>query len=179
MKPILFVIAPKDFRDEELFVTKEELERLGFSTCISSLDATECSGSKGGTIKATIKLADVKSNNYDALVFVGGSGSRIYFDLESAHRLIKEFIQSGKIVAAICIAPMILAKAGILQGKRVSVFNSELETIESLGAHYTGMDVTIDGNIITAYGPQSALRFGRKIAEHLHVLAVADHTSGI
>jgi protease I len=75
---------------------------------------------------------------------------------------------AGRPVAAICIAPVILAKAGLLTHKKATVFSSEIETIEELGAYYTGMDVTVDGNIITAYGPQSTLRFAKRIADSIH-----------
>ena len=91
-------------------------------------------------------------------------GSRLFFEDSSAHHLAQEMHASGCLVAAICIAPVILAKAGLLKHKKATVFSSEIETIEALGAHYTGMDVTVDDNIITAYGPQSALRFAKRIA---------------
>jgi protease I len=91
-------------------------------------------------------------------------GSRLFFDDPKAINLAQEMNAAGCPVAAICIAPVILAKAGLLKHKKATVFSSEIETIEALGAYYTGMDVTVDENIITAYGPQSALRFANRIA---------------
>lgn len=175
MKSILLLIAPKDFRDEEVFITKEELERRGCIVHMASSHVGECIGSKGGKATAELTTENIRCNDYEALVIAGGSGSQLFFEDPTVHRLVNEFYQSQKIVAAICIAPMILAKAGILKGKRASVFSSETEALELLGAHYTGMDVTVDGNIITAYGPQSALRFAKKIAEHLHQIPSPQH----
>ncbi|MFM1794560.1 MAG: hypothetical protein RL642_945 [Bacteroidota bacterium] len=165
MKPVLLVIAPKDFRDEELFITQEELEKSGLKTTIASTITGECTGSKGGKTFATHDIHQINTNEFATVVFVGGIGSRIFFEDETAINLAKQMNANGNTVAAICIAPVILAKAGLLNHKRATVFSSEIETIESLGAYYTGMDVTVDGNIITAYGPQSAVRFAKRIAE--------------
>jgi len=167
MKPVLLVIAPKDFRDEELFVTQTELERCGLTTTIASSSRGECVGSKGGKAMATIAMSQINTDNYSTVVFIGGFGSRIFFEDASAIDLAKKMHAVGNTVAAICVAPVILAKAGLLKHRKATVFSSEIETIESLGAHYTGMDVTVDGNIITAYGPQSALRFAKRIADQL------------
>lgn len=167
MKPILLIIAPKDFRDEELFVTQAELEKSGFQTIIASTVKGECIGSKGGKAISSYLLDEININDYATIIYIGGMGSRVYFEHPKAISLAKEMNTSGGPVAAICIAPVILAKAGLLNHKKATVFSSEIETIEAHGAYYTGMDVTVDGNIITAYGPQSALRFAKRIAEKL------------
>jgi protease I len=167
MKPALFIIAPKDFRDEELFITQAELEKNGIPTTIASLHAGECLGSKGGRAIATINLTDININDYSTCIFIGGIGSSIFFEDPTALALAQKTYAAQKTIAAICVAPVILAKAGILNQKKATVFSSEIETIENLGAYYTGMDVTVDGNIITAYGPQSALRFAKRIAEKI------------
>jgi protease I len=167
MKPVLFIIASKDFRDEELFITQSELERSGLTTIIASNIVGECIGSKGGKAISTLSLEQIKSKDYSTIVFIGGMGSRVFFDDQKAHHLAQEMHASGRPVAAICIAPVILAKAGLLNHKKATVFSSEIETLEALGAYYTGMDVTVDDNIITAYGPQSSLRFAKRIIDKI------------
>jgi protease I len=167
MKPVLLVIAPKDFRDEELFITQSELERSGLTTTIASSIVGECIGSKGGKAISTLSLDQIKSKDYSTIVFIGGMGSRLFFDNPKALNLAQEMHADGALVAAICIAPIILAKAGLLEHKKATVFSSEIETLEALGAYYTGMDVTVDDNIITAYGPQSSLRFAKRIIEKI------------
>ena len=92
-----------------------------------------------------------------------------YLKIDFSRRF-KMALDKNKLVCAICIAPMILAKAGLLKdinatvwdvdGKQSSYFNSH-------GIKYTGEDVTVDGNIITANGPDAASAFGEKIAELL------------
>ena len=171
MATVLMVIAPERFRDEELFVTQEELERAGHTTVIASLKRGVCPGSRGGFATATLTLAEVRAEDYDAVVFVGGGGSKIYFANDEALRIAKAMDTAGKIVAAICLAPVILANAGVLDGKSATVAGTEARTIESKGARYTGPGVTVDGNVVTGNGPKCSRVFGQKIDELLRAKA--------
>ncbi|MEN6511444.1 MAG: DJ-1/PfpI family protein, partial [Chloroherpetonaceae bacterium] len=67
----------------------------------------------------------------------------------------------------ICLAPVILANAGILKGKKATVSGTESKTIEVKGAKYTEPGVTIDGLIVTANAPRASRRFGQAIVELL------------
>ena len=165
MARIVLVIAPKDFRDEELFHAKEELEKAGNETAIAGKKKGKAIGSRGGKAEIAMELREVREKDFDAIVFIGGGGAEIYFNDAKALGLAKEFAAAGKIVAAICIAPSILANAGLLKGKRATCFSSEAENLKSKGTDYTGKAVEVDGKIITANGPAAAREFGRKIAE--------------
>ena len=167
MAKIVMIIAPERFRDEELFVTKEELEKAGHETVIASSVKGICPGSRGGFATATLTLNEVKASDYDAVVFVGGGGSKIYYANEEALRIAKEMHKKKTVVAAICLAPVILANAGILKGKNATVAGTEAKTIESKGAKYTEPGVTVDGNIVTGNAPKSSRLFGQKINELL------------
>lgn len=167
MATVLMTIAPEGFRDEELFLTQAELEKAGHKIVIASLVKGVCRGSHGGSATATLILAEIEVENYEAVVFVGGSGSKVYFTNRDALRIAQEMAGQGKVVAAICVAPLILANAGLLQGKNATVFGSEIKAIEGKGAKHTGAGVTVDTNIVTGDGPKSARLFGRKINECL------------
>jgi protease I len=167
MGKVLMIIAPERFRDEELFVTKEELEKAGHEIIIASLTPGVCPGSRGGEATATLALVEVQVRDYVAVVFVGGGGSKVYFTNEEAIRIAKEMYVEDKVVAAICLAPVILANAGILKGKSATVAGTEAKTIERKGAKYTGPGVTIDGRIVTGNAPKSSKLFGQTISELL------------
>ena len=166
MAKIVFVVAQKDFRDEELFSPKEAVEKAGHAAVIASKKKGSCTGMLGAKVAAEIELAGVKAENFDALVFVGGSGSEAYFKDPIALGIAKEFAKAGKLVCAICIAPMILANAGLLKGKKATCAAYSKE-IRAKGAEYTGNLMEIDGKIITGRGPAAAREFGAKIAELL------------
>jgi len=167
MATVLMIIAHDGFRDEELFLTREELEKGGHKTVIASVAKGVCRGSRGGSASATISLAEIRAEHYEAAVFVGGGGSRVYFTERDALRIAAEMAGQGKVVAAICVAPVILANAGLLHGKKATVYASEVKAIEAKGAKYTGAGVTVDSNIVTGDGPKSARLFGQKISELL------------
>lgn len=167
MKNILMIIAPKDFRDEEYFVPKEKFKKAGFNIVTASINKGVCNGKLGATAQADIALDEVTVNNYDAVVFVGGGGSIVYFDDKCAHDIAKSFYNSGKVTSAICIAPMILVNSGILTSKKATVYPSEIENMKNSGVIYTGKDVEADGTIVTANGPAAAEKFADEIIKLL------------
>jgi len=164
MAKIVFVIAPENFRDEELFHTKEELEKAGHETMIASAKKGLIKGNRGGSAEAIMLLEEINADDFSAIVFVGGRGAAQYFENDTALNLAKEFYRAGKIVAAICIAPSILANAGILADKKATSFPSEKENLEAKGAKYTAQPIEVSGRIVTAIGPEAAREFGKTIA---------------
>lgn len=167
MAKVLMIIAPERFRDEELFITKDELEKAGHETVIASVVKGICPGSRGGFAISTMTLNEIQTADYDGVVFVGGGGCRVYFANEEVLRIAKEMYRKKTVVAAICLAPVILANAGILKGKNATVAGTEARTIESKGAKYTGPGVMVDGFIVTGNAPKSSGLFGQKICELL------------
>ena len=165
MDKVLLVIAPQVFRDEELFETREELEKAGFETVIASTTKGICTGKLGGVAEAAISIEEARSSDYQAIVFVGGMGSQVYFEHPEAHDLAWEMYADGKVVSAICAAPVILAKAGLLKDKKATVYPDHEYTLKQYGAIYTGEAVTVDGNIITGNGPESSRAFGQAVAK--------------
>ncbi len=167
MADIVMIIAQSMFRDEELFVTKERLGQLGHNVTVASRRQQPCQGSRGGTAMPDMTVGAIRSGDFDAIIFVGGGGASEYFADEAVHRLAADFDREGKVVAAICIAPVILANAGLLSGRRATVFPSGAEDLRRGGADYTGETVTRDGRIVTGNGPQSAREFAERVSETL------------
>lgn len=160
-KKVLMIIAPVDFKDEEYFVPKEAFEKRGMAVTTASL-APEATGVSGVKVNTDMLLKDA-TTDYDAIVFVGGPGAGVYFEDKTAHSLAKKAFDEGKVVAAICIAPSTLANAGILEGKKATVFPSEKGNLEAKGATCTGDPVTKDGKVITGKDPSAAQEFAEEI----------------
>lgn len=170
MRTILFVIAQQVFRDEEYAVPKQVLESLGARTVTASSAPGPCTGKLGMVAQATLGLAGVAPTDYDAVVFVGGAGAQVFFDDPEAHRIARETLDAGRILAAICIAPSILAHAGLLQGRHVTSFPSQEDDLITHGAIYSAAPVVVDSTLITANGPEAAREFGHEIAQALGLL---------
>ncbi len=166
-KKIVMIIASQNFRDEEYQQPKDILTKHGAQIIVASSSLKKAKGVLGLEIQPDKLLSDVKAEDYDAIIFVGGNGAREYYNSKSAHSLIKDAFKLNKIIGAICIAPVILAKAGVLSGKKATVFSSEITQIRNLGTNYTGKAVQIDGNIITANGHDAGKEFGTAILEAL------------
>ena len=163
MKKALMIIAQENFRDEELFEPKEILEQNGIEVLIASTSLNPAKGVLGKKAQPDILVKDIDIKDFAALIFVGGSGAAQYWDDPLAHKLIKDAFALEKVIAAICIAPVTLAKAGILKGRRATVFSSEAALLKANGANYTGSGVEKDGKIITASGPAAAKDFGEAL----------------
>jgi protease I len=166
-KSVLFIIAHKDFRDEEYLKPRQILEAKGANIFVASSSLEVARGMLGAEVKPDILLDEVNVGDYDAFIFVGGVGAREYWDDERAHEIARKAIEEGKILAAICIAPTTLARAGVLDGKRATAFPSEAKELKARGATFTGKAVERDGLIITAKGPEAAVSFGEEIARAL------------
>ena len=167
MSKVMFILPSERFRDEELFVTKDVLEKAGHKVDIASTKKGVCHGSRGGNITVNLILDEVKTDSYSAVVFVGGGGSKLLWKNETAHKIANDFNNQGKVVAAICLAPVTLAYAGLLKGKKATVAGTEAKTIDSMGATYTGPGVITDGSIVTANAPKASELFGQRISELL------------
>ncbi|MCF7836351.1 DJ-1/PfpI family protein [Candidatus Gracilibacteria bacterium] len=165
MKHALIIIAPENFRDEELFVPQKILEEAGITTTIASREAGTCRGKLGGTAKAVIGLNQINVEDFDAVIFVGGPGSSIYFDDPAAHLITQKAVAANKVLAAICAAPSILAQAGVLKNRKATVFpdSSYEEILTKNEAILTRENLESDGKIITANDAPMAEEFGEKI----------------
>lgn len=166
-KKVLMVIAPKNFRDEEFFKPRVVLQSEGAGVVVTSKTTEEATGALGGKVKPDINLSQVNVQDYDAIVFVGGPGSSVYFNDQQVLDLAKEAVGQNKVVGAICIAPSILANAGVLQNRKATSFSSERGNLEAKGVNFVDQPVVVDGKIVTATGPQAAETFGQKLTEVL------------
>ncbi len=102
--------------------------------------------------------------------FVGGPGALELYQHQETKDLLDNLKTSQKKIAAICIAPVMLARSGILNGKKSTVYRTD-ESIEELqkgGAEILDQPVVTDGSIVTANGPQAATAFGQAIIKLLN-----------
>jgi len=166
-KRAVLIIAGKNFRDEELFETKRVLDEAAVQTVVASTRTGVIKGMLGGEIGVTTLINDIAADDYDAIIFVGGPGAKEYFNNSVALNIARQAVEKEKVLAAICIAPAVLANAGVLNGVKATCFSSERATLRRAGAKYTGAAVEQDGLIITGSGPKAAGQFGRAIAEAL------------
>lgn len=169
-KKIAMIISFKEFKDEEYFIPRFIFKQNGcIVTTISSHKGTAI-GVGGGETMVDLDFDNFNPLEFDALVFVGGSGAARFLDDEDVSRILQE--AKDIVIGAICIAPAILAKNGILKGKMATVWSNNMDKslisiLEENGAEYVDLPVVTDGKIITANGPMAAKDFAEKVLEAL------------
>jgi len=162
----ILVIAPQNFRDEEYLKPKEILEKNGIKVLTASTEKKVCKGMLGLEVIPDITIDEIKDG--DALILIGGSGSPLLFSNKTLINKINYFMKQGKIIGAICLAPIILINSGLIKDKKITGWAPECKiAAEKSGVTYTGEDVTIDGKLITASGPKAAVKFGEVILKKL------------
>lgn len=161
----LVVIYPR-FEEDEYNIPRAVLEEAGVVVTVASPSLDLVKGmDKQTEVLPDLRLADARGSDYDAVVFVGGMGVDV--DDPEAHRIAREAVAGAKVVAAICVGPIILAKAGVVEGKRVTAA-IYWNTLEKAGAIVvTSGNVVRDGLLITANSPGGAREFGETIAAAL------------
>ena len=169
MKKIAVFTAFRGFRDEEYLEPKAILESAGIQITTVSTKKGEALGKLGAKIQTDCLISDVNTADYDALTLVGGPGALSEFDNPAVHAIFTKAQSEGKIIGAICISPMVLAHAGLLKGKKATVWTdgSNLEDFKNCGAEYTAAAVERDGRIITANGPAAAKEYANALIDAL------------
>ena len=171
-KKIAMIIAFQDFRDEEYFIPRNIFINEGAKVGTVSSKKGKAVGSFGGEVEVDLTIEELNVSDFDGIVFVGGNGATKYIDDEECHQIAQSVVSGDKVLAAICIAPTILDRAGVLKDKKAVVWSSTLDKsavkiLKEEGASYQTDPVVIDGKIITASGPQAARKFAETIVRIL------------
>lgn len=166
-KSILLVLAGKDFNEDEFLVVKTILEREGFKVFIASDAHSLCVGSRGMKVRPDVSFFNMRENNFAAVAIIGGSGIKNYWNNTNLHNLVIAFDKANKIVSAICSAPVVLSRAGILSGKEATCYKRDAEELKRDGVEYIDKPVVFRKNIITAQDAFAAQEFVQTIAERL------------
>ncbi|PKL65106.1 MAG: hypothetical protein CVV32_06055 [Methanomicrobiales archaeon HGW-Methanomicrobiales-3] len=158
---VLIVIAPEKFRDEELAEPVAALKATGIGYDIASTRRGTCTGMLGAKATA-ISLDEADPKAYDGIIIVGGGGSQTYlWDDDLLQPMVRFFHDKMKPVGAICLAPVVLARAGILKGIKATYYESPVSfrEMKAGGAVLTNQPVVSDKRIVTANGPAAAKAF--------------------
>jgi 4-methyl-5(b-hydroxyethyl)-thiazole monophosphate biosynthesis len=162
-KMVEFLMPLADgFEEIEATTTIDVLRRGGINVTTAGLQGTIVRGARGVKLIADMKMDDVNFDKYDGMILVGGDPG--WKNLSMSKRImdaVRKYHGSKKTLAAICAAPCILAKAGVLADKRATVYPGLERDIPRPRSD----KVVADGHIITSQGPGTAVDFALKIVE--------------
>ncbi len=159
---IILVLA-EGFEETEAVATADVLKRLGFQVQMAGLNSERVKSSAGLTILADLLFRNADLAQADALVLPGGLPGALHLRDSSAVTDALDFMaEHGKVVAAICAAPIALERAGLTKGRKITGYPGTNQQIPDL--KYTGNRVERDGLTVTAKGPGVSFEFAAAIA---------------
>ena len=161
------VLFAEGFEEIEAVTPVDVLKRAGVEVDMVGISSMNVTGSHDITLKMDCQLDDIFVDDYDLLFLPGGlPGSHHLRDDPNVIQFVQDMNALGKIVSAICAAPVVLEKAGIIEDKNVTSHPSKEDEITSCKA-YTSARVEVDGNIITSRGAGCAMEFSFALCEAL------------
>lgn len=163
MKRVLIPLA-EGFEEIEALATADVLRRADLEVVLAGIPGTIVKGRSGIKIVADTKIEDVNHKDFDCIVLPGGNPG--YINLERSKKvfdIINDFNDQEKLIAAICAAPSILGKMGILDNRRATIYPGMEKDIPRPRSG----KVVVDDHVITSEGPGTALDFALEIIKNL------------
>ena len=151
------------FEELEAVTIIDVLRRAGVEVTVAALGPSPVTGSHAIRVEADASLDAVQADVFDAVVLPGGPAAQRLRDDERVKAVVRRLAREGRLVAAVCAAPIALEAAGVLAGKRATVYPGNLLA----SAEQVEERVVVDGSIITSRGPGTALEFALALVEKL------------
>ena len=164
------------FEEMEAVIIVDVLRRSGVEVLLAGLDGPgPVPGSRGITVSAEVDLGAVMAEEFDAVVLPGGlGGTHAMRDDERVLEVVRRGFGAGRLTAAVCAAPLVLARAGLVSGRTVTSHPSVQAELAEGGAQVTARRVVRDGVLLTSQGPGTAMEFALAVAADLVGEEVAD-----
>jgi 4-methyl-5(b-hydroxyethyl)-thiazole monophosphate biosynthesis len=164
--PRVAVMLADGFEEVEAMAVIDVLRRAGIDTVVAGLHGGHVTSARSVKVIPDTVIDTVKSDDFDMIVLPGGQPGADNLNADQrVKELIISFSQKGKLTGAICAAPIVLASAGVLKGKRATSYPTYQDRLG--GALYEESSVVSDGTVLTSRGAGTALSFGLAIVERL------------
>jgi protease I len=168
----ILILSTDGYERSELRVPYEQLKQKGADVKIASIENGEIKSwdemNWGDSIAVDLLAKDVKIDDFDALVLPGGQiNPDVLRANEDAMRVVRDFVKSGKVVAAICHAPWLLIEADAVKGRQVTSYGSIKTDVKNAGGIWKDEEVVADKGIITSRSPKDLNAFVAKIVEEV------------
>ena len=172
------VLAADLYQEMEVWYPLLRFREDGAETVAVGAEAGKTYASKKGyPVIADKSIADVRAEDFDAVVIPGGWAPDTLRQDERMLNFVRDMDKAGKIVAAICHAGWVLCSADVLRGRKATCFKAIKDDMVHAGAQYVDEEVVVEGNLITSRTPLDLPAFCREVAKALQVKASATHAA--
>lgn len=162
---MIYMFLANGFEEIEALLPLDLMRRAGLEVTTVGIGGKDITGSHGITVKADIADSELSDSSPECVILPGGMPGTKNLDASPVvHKALDDALENNSLICAICAAPMILGKRGILRGKKATCFPGFEEYLE--GATVGGRAVR-DGQVITGIGMGAALEFGIEIVAAL------------
>ncbi len=168
----ILILATDGYERSELREPYDKLKAKGADVKIASIKSGDirawADGEWADAIRVDLPIKDAKVNDYNALVLPGGviNPDKLRTD-ETAVKFVRDFVDAGKVVAAICHGPWMLVEADVLDGRDATSYKSIRTDVENAGANWSDEEVVTDDGLITSRSPKDLPAFIAKIIEEI------------
>ena len=161
------ILFAEGYETVEALLVVDLLRRGGVEVTMASITEDEfVRSSHGVNVEMDAVLGEVDVLDYDAIILPGGMPGTMNLGVDVAVTgALKQMNRDGKIVAAICAAPSVLGKCGILEGKKATCYPGFEDKL--IGAEIVNKAVVTDGNVITSRGLGTSMEFGFELIKKL------------
>jgi 4-methyl-5(b-hydroxyethyl)-thiazole monophosphate biosynthesis len=166
MNPSVLVPIADGTEEMEAVILVDVLRRASIRVVVAGLHGLAVTAARGVRLTADARWSDARLLPFDAIALPGGAqGAASLLADPSVLALIREYHAAGKLVAAICAAPLVLQEAGILEGRQVTCHPAVRERLRT--GIYRPERVVTDGHVLTSQGPGTSFSFALAIVARL------------
>lgn len=164
-KNILLVIAYEGYQHIEYNEPKKIFTAAKYHITTASNKLGNAIAKDGSTTHVDLLIKDVSIGAYDAIYFIGGPGTLEHIDNEDSYTLIRNAVETHKLIGAICLATRILAKSGMFRHYKMTGWDGDGNLVplyKKYDIEYVRQPIVVDRALITANGPSAAIDFAKE-----------------
>lgn len=168
---IAFILPETNYQEAEIFNPIDIVKKANLQYDLIGIKKGEIVGDNGGILRIQKDITEMKDEEYDAIVVIGGSGgpSSLWENTILREKIVK-FNEEKKVVGGICAGAVAVAKTGILNGKKATTYSDSqfkgfIDELKKVNVKFVDKNTVTIGNVVTSNGPIGSIEFGHKIVE--------------